>query len=105
MLHFRPHLIFYRTNSTALEMLFPGGVVPDICCSLSSSPQQGICIIIISPRPSRKLELHVSHPPCTSVSELVSEKGRRMELLPPTSITGDMTSYWGKTKSNNSGPY
>lgn len=75
-------------------MLFPGGAVPDICCLLSSSPQQDICIIIISPRPSRKLSgcarsadrhppvlhcvlFHIDHPRVHSFLSLLSEKARK----------------------------
>ena len=66
-------------------LLFRRDAVPDICCSLSSSPQQGICIIIISPRPSRKLELqdrsHHPHPFLDLLLLLyLKEKGKkRME--------------------------
>lgn len=57
-----PHLVFYSSaHREYATLLFCRDAVPDICCSLSSSPQQGICIIIISPRPSRKLELQ-DHP-------------------------------------------
>lgn len=52
-----PCILFLGAPGVRDAPLSPGDAVPDICCSLSSSPQQGICIIIISPRPSRKLEL------------------------------------------------
>lgn len=65
-------------------LLFRRDAVPDICCSLSSSPQQGICIIIISPRPSRKLELqdrsHHPHPFLDLLLLLyLKEKGKKKE--------------------------
>lgn len=52
-----PCILFLGAPGVRDAPLSPGDAVPDICCSLFSSPQQGICIIIISPRPSRKLEL------------------------------------------------
>lgn len=52
-----PCILFLGAPGVRDAPLSSGDAVPDICCSLSSSPQQGICIIIISPRPSRKLEL------------------------------------------------
>lgn len=78
------HLVVFYSSAHReyATLLFRRDAVPDICCSLSSSPQQGICIIIISPRPSRKLELRTgatirirSFGPVVVVVVVVKERG------------------------------
>lgn len=102
----------------AVAMFLREDAVPDICCSLSSSPQQGICIIIISPRPSRKLQLTDEGPGYQTSSLhpfldllLLEEKrkkerrgmesggggeGRGKNELLPLTRRAMTVSYWGK---------
>lgn len=95
------HLVVFYSSAHReyATLLFRRDAVPDICCSLSSSPQQGICIIIISPRPSRKLELRTgatirirSFGPVVVVAVVVKERGEGGERVERKGRTAKLAS-------------